>query len=39
MLAGGEAILLPIISEIRGEPLERKLSVLRGDVEHLGATD
>ena len=30
---------LPIIPEICGEPLKRKLYVLRGDVERLGATD
>ena len=36
--AGGEAILFQTISEIRGEPLERKLCVPRGDVERLGAT-
>ena len=39
MLAGGEAIPLPNIPEIRGDSLKRKLCVLRGDVERLGAAD
>ena len=39
MLAVGEALPLPIIPEIRGGPLKRKLFAPRGDVERLGATD
>ena len=37
--AGGETVRLPIIPENHGEPLQRKLYVLRGDVERPGTTD
>ena len=39
MLAGGHAVFLPIVPEARGEPLKRKLYVLRDDVVRLRATD